>query len=93
MANLAAWIMALIGPVTKRVFALFGFGIITYAALVPLLNSVLSHAASRYGEIPSSIAQFLALVGAPEAFGIIGGAYVARLSFMALSHIGRVASS
>lgn len=91
MANLAAWVLSLVSPLVLRVMALLGLGVVSYAAIVPLLNTVLSAAASNYGAIPQSISQFLSLVGAPQAFGLIGGAMIARLSLVALSKIGRVA--
>ena len=70
MNNLAVWLMSMVTPVIKRVLIVLGIGTVSYAAITPLINSVISNVQSNYGAIPSSIAQFLNLVGAGEAFTV-----------------------
>jgi len=69
---------------------MLGLGTITYAALTPLVNSIISNAQGLFGQVGGSVGQILALAGFPEAFGIIAGALVARVSFVALGRIGKV---
>lgn len=90
MANLAIWFMSLVGPVLKKVMVMMGIGTLTYAALTPLVNSIISHAQSNYGSITGTAAQLLGLAGIPTVFGIIAGALVARVSFIAVGKIGKV---
>ena len=92
MANLAVWLMSMVGPLAKKILVVLGIGTISYAAMTPLLNSLINHAKTSYGQIGGALAQFLALAGIPEVFGIISGALLARLSFMLLNRLGKVSA-
>ena len=43
-----------------------------------------------YNNIPASVLILANMGGIPECIGIVLGAMLARLSFMALEHIGKV---
>lgn len=90
MANIAVWLLGLVGPLSKKVLVMLGIGTVTYAALTPLVNNIISQAQSSYGTVGGTTAQLLALGGIPEVLGIICGAFVARVSFIALQRIGKV---
>lgn len=93
MGNLAVWFLGLVGPLAKKVLLMLGIGTLTYAALTPLINSIISNAQSMFGQIGGTTAQLIGLAGIPQVFGIIAGALVARVSFISLNKLGKVTSS
>jgi hypothetical protein len=69
---------------------MLGIGIITYEALTTLVGGVVDHAVSNWGAMTGAALQLCSLGGIPEVLGIITGALVARVSYVALGKIGRV---
>jgi hypothetical protein len=91
MGNLAAWLLGLATPLVKKGMLALGLGTLSYAALTPLVNSVIQHAQSNYGQITGAVAQLVGLAGLPEVLGIYAGALTARVAFIAVGQIGKVA--
>lgn len=92
MANIAAWIFALIVPLVKKVLVALGIGVVTYAALTPLFNALQSAIIANFGAMGHTTLQLLALGGITESVGIILAAFSARLAMLAAGHFGRVSS-
>ncbi|GAB1393798.1 hypothetical protein MASR1M60_19620 [Rhodocyclaceae bacterium] len=92
MGNLAVWLMSLVGPLARKVLLMLGLGTVTYAALTPLVNSIIANAQGVFGQVGGAVGQILSLAGFPDALGIISGALVAKVTFVALGRIGKVTS-
>jgi len=92
MANLFVWLLAAAWPIAKKVLFMLGIGMVSYTALTTLINSVVSHAQSNWGQMTGAALQLSSLGGIPEMLGIITGAMVARASFAALGRLTKVAT-
>lgn len=51
MGNLAVWLMSLVGPLARKVLLMLGLGTVTYAALTPLVNSIIANAQGVFGQV------------------------------------------
>ncbi|MFN5048841.1 DUF2523 family protein [Roseateles sp.] len=81
----AAFIMALVGPVVKRVLASLGLGIVTFTGVDLAVSSVLSQAKAAWaGGLVGDAAQLVAMAGGNTALGIIAGGITARVTMIAL---------
>ena len=89
MGSFGAFLVALAGPIARRVLFSLGLGIVSFAALSAIASQVKDAVISNYGQIPQSILPILDLLGAGQALGIILGGIIARAAFGALGHIGR----
>jgi len=92
MPTIAAFLIGLVTPLVKKVLIALGFGVVTYAAMTPLINSVISSAQSAFGGITGAVAGLAGLAGIPEVLGIFAGALVARVSFIAAGQIAKMAA-
>ena len=90
MANLFVWLLAAAGPVAKKVLAVLGVGVISYGAIIPLINSVIGQAQANYGQITGFAASIVALAGLPDVLGILTGAMLAKVSLMVLEKFGKI---
>lgn len=78
--NIAAWLLSIAGPIVTRVLIQLGVGVVSYAAVVAAVNTLISRARGNYDNLPSDILQVFAIAGFNDAFGIIVAAIMARLS-------------
>ncbi|MFM5655606.1 DUF2523 domain-containing protein [Aeromonas veronii] len=78
--NIAAWLLSIAGPIVTRVLIQLGIGVVSYAAVITAVNSLISSARGNYNNIPTDIASVFAIAGFNDAFGIIVAAIAARLS-------------
>lgn len=82
----AAW------PIVKKVLIQLGIGVVSYEALSVLGNQVVQLVQSYWAGLPTVVLQILSITGFSEAVGITLAALVARISFVAVGKIGRVAA-
>lgn len=79
-----AFLVALAGPVARRVLASLGLGLVTFLGAQAALGAVLSAAKSAMGGFTGDAAALFALAGGNTAASIIAGALVMRVSMMVL---------
>lgn len=78
--NIAAWLLSIAGPIVTRVLIQLGVSVVSYAAVVAAVNTLISRARGNYDNLPSDILQVFAIAGFNDAFGIVVAAIMARLS-------------
>ena len=78
--NIAAWLLSIAGPIVTRVLIQLGVGVVSYAAVVAAVNTLISRARGNYDNLPSDILQVFSIAGFNDAFGIVVAAIMARLS-------------
>lgn len=88
MTNLWAFLAAASWPLVRKVLVMMGIGVLTYSALTTLVNSIVSNAQSNWGQLTGAALQLSSLGGIPQVLGIITGALVARVTFIAVGKIG-----
>jgi hypothetical protein len=88
---LAAWVLALVAPIVKKVFVALGVGVITYASLNFLGTQITNAVLGAWGGVSGSILQIVSLAGLPDCIGITLGAINARIALIAVSKFGRIA--
>lgn len=92
MPNLFLWLLAAAWPIAKKVLVMLGIGMVTYASVTTLVNSVVAQAQANWGQVSGAVLQLSSLGGIPEVLGIITGALVARASFVVLGRLTKIAS-
>jgi hypothetical protein len=88
MGNFGAFLIALAGPVARRVLLSLGLGVISYAGLALVAAEVKDYVIASYGGLSGSVLDLLNLIGFGQATGVILGAIIARAAFAAVSRIG-----
>lgn len=79
MPWLAAFLTSLLGNALARVLTGAGLGLITGAALLPLVKSALQLIITKFGGIAGDIASVMLLSGFGEALTMIGSAMVTKI--------------
>ncbi len=92
MANLALWLVGLVGPLAKRVLLALGIGWISYTGMSALADQLKSTVASLWGQMGTATLQILTLGGTTEAVGIILSAIAAAAALAATSRLGKLTS-
>lgn len=87
MSTLAAFFMALVGPIAKRVMLSLGFGLVSYAAISTAVNALLGSAKSAWAGMGGDVLALVQLSGANTAVSIIAGAIVAKVALMAVTKL------
>lgn len=90
MTQVWAFLIAAIWPLAKKVLIMLGIGFVTYEGLSLLANNAIQAAQANWSQLSITSLQMLSLMGAPDALGIICGALVARVSFIAFGKLGKV---
>lgn len=80
MTGIAAWLMALVGPMVVRGLISLGFTAIVFTGVTELVGSLVSTAQSNWASIPGTVLQLASLSGIPQSLGMILGAYMARVA-------------
>lgn len=88
---LFGFLLAAVGPLAKRVLLALGVGIVSYAAVSTLANTLIQSVQTAWGGVSGSILQVASMAGIPESLSIMSGAILARVSLVAVSKLGRVA--
>lgn len=92
MANIIGWLLLAAWPVAKKVLLMLGIGWATYEGLGLLATQVQNEVVSLWGQMPSAFIQIGSLAGIPQAIGITLGAITARVSFVAVGKLTKLAS-
>lgn len=82
MGTLSAFLIGIAGNLAARVFLALGIGIVSYAAVTTLLNSVISQLQGYYNSIPVTTLQLANLGGLGTFMSIITAAFITRASLM-----------
>lgn len=90
MTSLWAFLASASWPLVRKVLVMLGIGTITYAALTTLVNSIVANAQANWGQLTGAALQLSSLGGIPQVLGIITGALVARVAFLAVGKIGMI---
>lgn len=86
--NWAAFLMALVSPIARRVLTSLGLGVITYTGVDLAVGGVLSQAKAAWaGGLAGNAAQLVAMAGVNTALGIIAGGIVARVTMIAFKRM------
>lgn len=88
MGNLAAFLMAMAGPLAARVLVSIGVGILTYEGVILVAGQIQTQVVNLWGQLPLAVTQLAALSGVSEALGIMIGGIVARASIYAAVRLG-----
>lgn len=81
--NIAAWLIAMVGPVVIRGIIALGFTAVTLTGVTAASNQLVQIAQQNWASIPTTVMQLASLSGIPEMLGMISGAYVARVAMWA----------
>lgn len=89
---LAGWLLSMAWPLVKKVLVMLGIGFISYEGLSLIAVQIQGYVTSYWGMVGGSILDIATLGGIPQSIGIVVGAFNARLAFMTLSRLGKIAS-
>lgn len=78
--NIAAWLLAMVGPLAIRVLTTVGFSAVTFVGVQLIVDSLISLAQTHWSAMPLAALQLASLAGVPEGMGLICGAFVARVT-------------
>lgn len=92
MANFAAWLMALVLPLGKKLLVGLGIGVLTYEGLSAIAGQVQTAVAANWGAMPVSVLQILTLAGFAEAVGIELGALAGLAALVAVGKLGKLSA-
>jgi hypothetical protein len=87
LATLSSWLVSIAGSVAASALLSIGFGIVSFAGLTTLIDSMIDDAQTSYSSLPASILQLAGLLGVPDAFGIIAFGVTTRVSMFALKQL------
>lgn len=87
MAGLGTFLVAVAGPIAKKVMVSLGFGVASYAAVSAALAAVLSSARGAWGGLGGDALQLIELAGVGVAASIYAGALTARVSLQVLKRL------
>lgn len=87
MDSLTSWLMALIGPLARRVMAALGVGVVTYTGLSEALDAAITTAQTALGGLPAEVALLVARFGFFEYMAITSGGIVSGLLWMQLKRM------
>jgi len=93
MPALATLLVALVGPMARRLLISLGLGLVTFVGLSAAVNAALSAAKGALGGLTGPVLSVLAMAGFFTALSVIAGGIVARVSMMTLQKFGRVTGS
>jgi Protein of unknown function (DUF2523) len=83
MANIAAWLLALIGPLVVRGLTAVGFTALVFTGVEALVNQLVANAQTQWSTMPLAVLQLSSLAGFPDALGIVFGALLGRFALKA----------
>lgn len=87
----AGWLISLAWPIAKKVLVALGIGTITYTGLTALGGQVQAAVISSWGTLGGATLAIATLGGIPQSIGIILGALNARLAFVVVGKLGKLA--
>lgn len=81
--TIAAWLLALVGPLVVRALIALAFTAVTFTGVTAIVDQLVTLAQNSWASLPSNVLQLCALSGIPEVLGMIFGAYAARVAMWA----------
>jgi ABC-type branched-subunit amino acid transport system permease subunit len=84
MTTIASFLIGIAGSLAARVLLSLGFVIFSYAGVSLMFNQIIGQMQGQYNSLPAATLAMANLGGAGEFFGIITGAFLARLTLIAL---------
>lgn len=75
MTKLAAWLIALVGPLVAKAVIALGFTALTFTGVQAVVDQLIGLAQTHWGSIPAAALNLASLSGIPECLGMIFGAY------------------
>lgn len=91
MSTFSSAMMALAGPMAKKVLSSLGIGVITYVGLETAVTAGLNSAKSAFGGMTADAIQIAAMYGFFTALSIIAGGIVGGMTMVMLQRFGKVA--
>jgi len=91
MNGLGTFLLAIAGPIAKRLLVSLGFGIVSYAAVGTALTQVLSAAKNAWGGLAAEPLAIIQIAGINTAVSIVAGALVAKVGLNSLKKLQLVA--
>ncbi len=89
--NLAGFLMAIAGPLARKVMLALGIGFLTFQGVDAAVSGALNAAKSAFGGLTGDIAQLIAISGINWAMGIIAGSITAGVTMMVFSRMAKLA--
>lgn len=83
MTTLAAWLVALVGPLVVKGLIALAFTAVTFTGVTQVVQQLVDLAVANWASLPTAVLQLCALSGVPEVLGMIFGAYSARVAMWA----------
>lgn len=93
MGSLAAWVLAMVGPIAMRVLSALGIGWLTFEGVSVLADAAVASAQGAWGGLSGAVLAMAGLVGLSDALGIMCGGLVARVALVSVKgFLGKVSS-
>lgn len=77
LAGFAGFLLQMVGPLVARAVIALGFTTLTFTGISIVVGQLLASAQASWAALPATTLQLASLFGAPEALGMIFGAYAA----------------
>lgn len=87
MGGLGTFLVALAGPLAKRVLAALGMGVVSFAAVSTALNYALDAAKNAWSGVGGEALAIMQIAGVNTVASIFAGALTARVSLMVLKRL------
>ena len=81
--TIAAWLLALVGPLVVRALIALAFTAVTYTGVTAIVTSLVAFAEASWSAMPVGVLQLAALSGIPTGLGLVFGAYAALFAVRA----------
>jgi len=91
--NLAAFLVAMVGPLTARILASLGLSLVSLAGLTTAYAALKAQVVSGIGGLPATAIQLGGLLGIWQAIGILLGALVFVMTWRGTSGFWKLAKS
>jgi len=88
--NFAGLLVALAGPLAKKVLSALGIGFITYIGVDTAITAALGAAKANFASVTGDILQIIAMAGFFDAFSAIAGGITAAVTMMVFSRLGKL---
>lgn len=83
-----SWLLALAGPVARRVMISLGLAVVTYTGVSTAVNGILANAKAAWtGSLSADVLNLVAMAGINTALSILAGACIARVSLVAMKRL------
>jgi len=87
MGGVGAFLVALAGPLARKVLLSLGIGVVTMVGVDQALGAMLGAARAAWAGVPGDVAGLLNLAGCGTAMAMISGAITARVALIPLKKL------